>query len=181
MRIFGAPSVTLPSGDVDASRQWWSDTLGLTANEDDETALDVGEITLRFGTTAAMQLVGDVETPQQLTDPSGTAVEVVPPDRDAGRRAEDSIGEFVRSAESLPGPSVDALADDVLAEVVAARDRIAAVLSGVPHNKVLATQLALGQRARAFVTMAPPPEEQWPLHAASTLMSGFIIAGGGSG
>jgi hypothetical protein len=46
-------------------------------------------------------------------------------------------------------------------------------MDGVPHNKVLATQLALSQRAREEPT-APP---DWALHAASTLLSGLVVAG----
>jgi hypothetical protein len=94
----------------------------------------------------------------------------------AAQQAEASISDFVTRADDLPGPQVDDLADQVSALVEQTRDQIRALLDGVPHNKVLAVQLALGQRART-----PATEDQWPLHAASTLMSGFVIGGATSG
>jgi hypothetical protein len=45
------------------------------------------------------------------------------------------------------------------------------LMSGQRHNKVLATQLLLGQRAREAT---PDDPEQWRLCAASTLLSGMI-------
>lgn len=42
-----------------------------------------------------------------------------------------------------------------------------------PHNKVLATQLLMSQRARR--SQADDPE-QWRLFAATTLLSGMISA-----
>ena len=49
-----------------------------------------------------------------------------------------------------------------------------AIMDGKPHNKVLATQLLLGQRARGL-QMGDP--EQWHLHAASTLLSAIVVRG----
>jgi glutathione synthase/RimK-type ligase-like ATP-grasp enzyme len=46
------------------------------------------------------------------------------------------------------------------------------LLSTSPHNKVLATQLSLSQRARGMQADDP---EQWRLFAASTLLSGMIV------
>jgi hypothetical protein len=45
-------------------------------------------------------------------------------------------------------------------------------MEGKPHNKVLATQLLLGQRARA---LQPDDPEQWRLYAATSLLSGMVI------
>ncbi len=47
-------------------------------------------------------------------------------------------------------------------------------MEGKPHNKVLATQLLLGQRARGL-QMGDP--EQWPLSAATSLLSGIVVRG----
>jgi len=47
-------------------------------------------------------------------------------------------------------------------------------MDGKPHNKVLATQLLLGQRARGS---QPGDPEQWRLYAATTLLSGIVVRG----
>jgi hypothetical protein len=47
-------------------------------------------------------------------------------------------------------------------------------MDGKPHNKVLATQLLLGQRARGL-QMGDP--EQRHLHAASALLSAIVVRG----
>ena len=47
-------------------------------------------------------------------------------------------------------------------------------MEGKPHNKVLATQLLLGQRALELQQHDP---EQWHLRAASTLLSGIVVSG----
>ena len=86
--------------------------------------------------------------------------------------AERAIREFIDSAESLPGPAVGELADLVEGVMLEAWERIRELMSGTPHNKVLATQLLLSQRARE---QAPDDPEQWRLHAASTLLSGMIV------
>jgi hypothetical protein len=86
--------------------------------------------------------------------------------------AERAIREFIDSAESLPGSPVAELTDlveDVMAE---ACGRIQRIMDGQPHNKVLATQLLLGQRARA---QGPDDPAQWRLYAASTLLSELIV------
>ena len=87
--------------------------------------------------------------------------------------AERAIREFIASAESLPGPAVGELADLVEGVMFEASERIQELMSGQRHNKVLATQLLLGQRAREAT---PDDPEQWRLHAASTLLSGLIVA-----
>ena len=88
--------------------------------------------------------------------------------------AEWRIARFVTSADELPGPSVEELAERVASLMRAALREVEALMEGEAHNKVLATQLLLRQRARALGMDDP---EQWPLHAASTLLSGLVIRG----
>jgi hypothetical protein len=88
--------------------------------------------------------------------------------------AESHITQFITSAEMLPGPPVEQLAEQVSALMRAASRELEAIMDGKPHNKVLATQLLLGQRAREL-QMGDP--EQWHLHAASTLLSAIVIRG----
>lgn len=174
MQILGLLSVTLPATDADASRRWWVDRLHLPPAEDDAGQLAIGDVALAFGSAATISVVaaGLEAGPQRLVDPGGTVVELVEPALSAAQQAEATIQDFVTGADDLPGPGVEEVADQVSAIVSEAHDRIAAVLADVPHNKVLAVQLALGQRARSV-----SGEGQWPLHAAATLMSGFILAG----
>jgi hypothetical protein len=87
--------------------------------------------------------------------------------------AERRIAQFIASAEELPGPPVAELADR-LAEMMRATWRdVETLMSGNPHNKVLAVELFLSQRARAMQADDP---EQWRLHAATSLLSGIAIA-----
>ena len=88
--------------------------------------------------------------------------------------AEQRITQFITSAEELPGPPVEELAERVTALMRTALRDLEAIMEGKPHNKVLATQLLLGQRARGLQQHDP---EQWPLHAASSLLSGLVIRG----
>ena len=88
--------------------------------------------------------------------------------------AERRITQFVTSADELSGPPVEELADQVAALMRTALRDLEAIMEGKPHNKVLATQLLLGQRARGLQMDDP---EQWPLHAASSLLSGLVIRG----
>ena len=88
--------------------------------------------------------------------------------------AERRITQFVRSADELSGPPVEELADQVAALMRSALRDLEMIMEGKPHNKVLATQLLLGQRARGLQQHDP---EQWPLHAASSLLSGLVIRG----
>ena len=88
--------------------------------------------------------------------------------------AEWRIARFVTSADELPGPSVEELAERVAALMRAALREVETLMEGEAHNKVLATQLLLSQRARALGMDDP---EQWPLHAASTLLSGLVVRG----
>jgi hypothetical protein len=46
------------------------------------------------------------------------------------------------------------------------------IMDGKVHNKVLATQPLLSQRARG---LQPDDPEQWPLYAAATLLSGMVV------
>ena len=88
--------------------------------------------------------------------------------------AERRITQFVRSADELSGPPVEELAERVTALMQAALRDLETIMEGKPHNKVLATQLLLGQRARQ---LQPHDPEQWHLFAASTLLSGIVIRG----
>jgi hypothetical protein len=88
--------------------------------------------------------------------------------------AERRITQFVTSADELSGPPVEELADQVAALMRRALRDLEAIMEGKPHNKVLATQLLLGQRARR---LQQHDAEQWPLHAASSLLSGLVIRG----
>ena len=91
--------------------------------------------------------------------------------------ADQRITQFVTSADELSGPPVEELADQVAALMRTALRDLEAIMEGKPHNKVLATQLLLGQRARGLQQNDP---EQRPLHAASSLLSGLVIRGAGS-
>jgi hypothetical protein len=86
--------------------------------------------------------------------------------------AERRITQFVASADELPGPTVEELAGQVAELMRTAWFDLEGVMDGKPHNKVLAAQLLLGQRAR---TLQPDDPEQWRLHAATTLLSGMVI------
>jgi len=88
--------------------------------------------------------------------------------------AERRITQFVRSADELSGPPVEELAEQVTALMRAALRDLEKLMEEKPHNKVLATQLLLGQRARQ---LQPHDPEQWHLFAASTLLSGIVIRG----
>jgi hypothetical protein len=81
------------------------------------------------------------------------------------------ITEFIASADDLPGPPVAELVDQVAVLMRAAWRDVETLMSGKPHNKVLATQLSLSQRARR---LQPDDPEQWRLFAATTLLSGMI-------
>jgi hypothetical protein len=86
---------------------------------------------------------------------------------EAGRR----ITQFVTAADELPGPPV---AERVTALIRAASRDLETIMDGVAHNKVIATQLLLGQRARG---RQPHDPKQWNLYAASTLLSGIVVRG----
>ncbi len=88
--------------------------------------------------------------------------------------AERRITRFLTTADELPGPTVEELADQVAALMRAALRDLEKIMDGKPHNKVLATDLLLGQRARALQQHDP---ERWQLYAASTLLSGIVVRG----
>ena len=88
--------------------------------------------------------------------------------------AERRITQFVTSAEELPGPPVEELADQVAALMRTALRDLETIMEEKPHNKVLATQLLLGQRARV---MQPEDPERWRLSAATTLLSEIVVRG----
>ena len=87
--------------------------------------------------------------------------------------AERRITEFATSAEGLPGPFVAELADRIADLMRATWRDVEAIISGTPHNKVLAVELLLSQRARGLQVEDP---EQWRLHAALSLLSGITIS-----
>jgi len=88
--------------------------------------------------------------------------------------AERRITRFITSAEELPGPPVEELAEQVGALMQAALRDLETIMEGKPHNKVLATQLLLGQRARG---LQMGDAEQWHLYAATTLLGGVVVRG----
>jgi hypothetical protein len=88
--------------------------------------------------------------------------------------AERRITQFVTSADELSGPPVEELAERVTAVMRAALRDLETIMDGMAHNKVLATQLLLGQRARG---RQPHDPEQWHLYAATTLLSGIVVRG----
>ena len=113
-------------------------------------------------------------TPGREEDPHEDATDDEPPEGEEfdPEEAERSITRFVTSADELPGTPVEELADRVAALMRAALRDLEALMEGEAHNKVLATQLLLGQRARAMRAEDPG---QWPLHAASTLLSVLVV------
>jgi hypothetical protein len=88
--------------------------------------------------------------------------------------AERRITQFIESAEELPGPPVEELAERVTALLRAAFYDLETIMDGMAHNKVLATQLLLGQQARG---RQPHDPEQWHLYAATTLLSEIVVRG----
>jgi hypothetical protein len=112
----------------------------------------------------------------RLRGPSGVAVDVVQL-APAGTQ-EERIGGFIASAADLDGPPTEELADRTEAILAEAWDAIDRLLDGVAHNKVLATMLLVGQRARSDVATDSP--EHWQRSAASSLLSGFVGRGAGS-
>jgi hypothetical protein len=88
--------------------------------------------------------------------------------------AERRITRFITSAEELPGPPVEELAEQVGALMQAALRDLETIMEGKPHNKVLATQHLLGQRARG---LQMGDAEQWHLYAATTLLGGVVVRG----
>ena len=91
--------------------------------------------------------------------------------------AERRITRFVTIAEELPGPPVEELADRVAALMRATLRDLEKIMDGKPHNKVLATDLLLGQRARGLQQHDP---ERWQPYAATTLLSGIVVRGASS-
>ena len=88
--------------------------------------------------------------------------------------AERHITRFIRSAEELPGPPVAEIAEQVAALMREVSMDLEEILADKAHNKVLATQLLLGQRARG---LRPDDPEQWRLHASTTLLSVMVVRG----
>jgi hypothetical protein len=88
--------------------------------------------------------------------------------------AERHITRFITSADELPGPPVAQLVEDVARLMQTARAGLETLMNNIPHNKVLATQLLLGQRARG---LQDSDSERWQLQAASTLLSELVVRG----
>jgi L-amino acid N-acyltransferase YncA len=86
--------------------------------------------------------------------------------------AERRITQFITSADELPGPPVADLAEQVTSLMRAASRDLGAIMGTKAHNKVLATQLLLSQRARG---LQPDDPEQWRLYSAATLLSGMVV------
>jgi hypothetical protein len=86
--------------------------------------------------------------------------------------AERRISQFVTSADDLPGPPVEELAEQVATLMRSAWSDLEEITAGKAHNKVLAAQLLLGQRARG---LQPDDPEQWRLYAATMLLSGMVV------
>ena len=108
----------------------------------------------------------------RVSGPAGLTVDVIQP-TPAGHH-ESRITEFIDSAADLDGPPTDEVADAVEAIVADAWRAIEARLDGIAHNKVLATQLLVGQRSRSA---APDDPDYWRRSAASTLLSWFVGRG----
>ena len=83
------------------------------------------------------------------------------------RQTEAQIAEFVSNADG----DVDGLATSVMAALRTAYDEIARLLADQPKNDVIATMLALGQRAREVPSTDP---DHWMANAASTLVGSRI-------
>ena len=86
--------------------------------------------------------------------------------------AERRITQFVPSANDRPGPPVEELAQQVTDLMRTASRDVENIMGGKAHNKVLATQLLLSQRAR---TLQPDDPEQWRLYAAVTLLNDMVV------
>jgi hypothetical protein len=110
--------------------------------------------------------------------PGGVPVELVEPAPPGSHEV--AIDEFVAGAADLPGGPTEELADAVLEVLAGAWSQVDALFEGVAHNKVLATMLLLGQRARASDVETDSPL-YWQRSAASTLASGFVTRGAASG
>ena len=176
MHVFGLLGVVLPASDPDAARQWYVDTLGLTEHEDEPEALGLGDVAVTFGPALALRVVaGDLpDGSADRTDPSGTVVHLQPPDVSRAEAAEQHIRDFVTGADELSGPPVADLVADVARRAQRLEAELTELFAGVPHNKVLATQLALSQQSREGGATAMP---RWAMQAASTLLSGLVVAG----
>ena len=86
--------------------------------------------------------------------------------------AERRITEFVTNADDLPGPPVTERAEEVAKLMRAAWRDVETIMSGIPHNKLLATQLLLSQRASRLQADDP---ERWRFNAAVSLLGGMVI------
>ena len=113
------------------------------------------------------RMVVQHHAPNDEPPSDGNEDEVLDPEE-----AERRITQFISHAEELPGPPVAQLAEDVAKVMRATWRDVETLMSGNPHNKVLAVEFFLNQRARG---LQPDDPEQWRLHAATSLLSGIHI------
>ena len=114
----------------------------------------------------------DIEEYERILAEHHTSAELLNDEDFDPEESERRITEFITSADELPGPHVAELADHVAEVMRAAMRDIETIMGRKPHNKVLATELFLSQRARGLQADDP---EQWRHYAASTLLSGMVI------
>jgi hypothetical protein len=115
----------------------------------------------------------DIEEYERMVAQPHTSPEPLNDDKDFdSEEGERRIKEFISSAEELPGPPVAELADHVTGLMRAAWREGESIMCGKPHNKVLATQLFLRQRACRLQADDP---KQWRLFAGTTLLSGIVV------
>jgi catechol 2,3-dioxygenase-like lactoylglutathione lyase family enzyme len=187
MEIGGIREVVYATSDLDAAIAWWRDVLGLWFVEADgeRAVFEAGDslrVVLDTKAPAGSVVVGywslgdgapQRGTSTDVIDPGGHHVRLhAPPAGDGGAAIEARLTEFIEGAEPLAGPAVATLADGITAVVADAAERIGALIDGVAHNKILATQLLQSQRARQ---VEEGSDDQWRLSAASTLLSPTII------
>lgn len=119
----------------------------------------------------------DIEEYERLAARHHAAASAPDDDEDFDpEESERRITEFITSADELPGPSVADLAEQATELMRTTWSGMEEIMDSKPHNKVLATQLLLSQRARG---LQADDLEQWRLFAATTLLSGMISAPGG--
>jgi hypothetical protein len=163
---------------TDAGR-WFADVFGVvprlaTYVEDLDAALT--ELAAKGVGVAPVEAPADDDAGEvravRLQGPAGLTIDVVQP-VPAGHH-ESRITELIESATDLEGPPTEDVADAIEQIVADAWEAIGARLEGVANNKVLATQLLVGQRSRAA---APDEPLFWQRSAASSLRSWYVGRG----
>jgi len=87
---------------------------------------------------------------------------------------EAQISDFISQADSLPGPSSEALVDAALEIVERAWDEVERLLLGHPTNKVIGAMLHAGRLAREET---PVTRAYWIASATSTMLTGQVRPG----